>query len=106
MYDYFEIQLLHFLYALRKYVCWIVLFLLFFKGIAKNKTLQHLSLEFCQIGDSGVESKFLNLYMYVVKTLQVFLGLGQFLFAYFLPNLLLEMQVDFIISFLQSSVML
>lgn len=25
------------------------------KGIAKNKTLQHLSLEFCQIGDSGVE---------------------------------------------------
>lgn len=25
------------------------------KGIAKNKTLQHMSLEFCQIGDSGVE---------------------------------------------------
>lgn len=25
------------------------------KGIKKNKTLQHLSLEFCQIGDSGVE---------------------------------------------------
>ncbi|KAL9951743.1 hypothetical protein ACROYT_G044467 [Oculina patagonica] len=25
------------------------------KGISKNKTLQHLSLEFCQIGDSGVE---------------------------------------------------
>lgn len=27
------------------------------KGIKKNKTLQHLSLEFCQIGDSGVESE-------------------------------------------------
>lgn len=37
--------------------------------------------------------------MYVVKTLQVFLGLGQILFAYFLPTLLLEIQVDFIIFF-------
>lgn len=27
------------------------------KGIKKNKTLRHLSLEFCQIGDSGVESE-------------------------------------------------
>lgn len=25
------------------------------KGISKNRTLQHLSLEFCQIGDSGVD---------------------------------------------------
>lgn len=54
-------------------------FILFFQGIAKNKTLQHLSLEFCLIGDSGVESKFLNLQ--VMTTFQMFLGLRQFSFT-------------------------
>ena len=44
-----------------------------FQGLVKNNTLSHFSLEFCRIGDAGLDSKFVLTFLIIfcIQTLRL-----------------------------------